>query len=477
MLGFTKSVPLSTAAMAKSLRVTFYPTGIYSSTLNKFLERLTSVLVAAGVEVISYEQALAQGRDGRVGEGIALFAPGNSEPGNMAIDHVSSLSKNTVVGILDGAVPRVCESRIQERVNVLVSALVWHMAHIVIYVDHETWTVCNMNGAIDTFSLDNIDGGVLHSLIPKLAAPVVPPQSADFDVRPNAFDPDAPELQMNIHELLVGSDLWGKTGLLASQTRIDELAYRNHRYKRIAAAYLSWRTGMSYGFLARQLPMKIRSALSLREAHPILRRLDWDEKDFLTIDGILLVAPKINEERFLVRVPDVTVLCTRSGCEKTRLDAATDLVMLTLKGGRVTLGTARGLPAGSDCQPSFDTSTILSHAIGNAVIASLLVRINPASKFGAALGCRGLAIAHWHGFLDESVLPLGYYLHGKSNLPVSCSTPQAAIYALAGKLSAFQASLHEEREYLGDAHIEPSHGTNISGRSLSELAQLVTREY
>ena len=85
----------------------------------------------------------------------------------------------------------------------------------------------------------------------------------------------------------------------------------------------------------------------------------------------------------------------------------------------------------------------------------------------------GLALAHWHGYLEDDSLPPGYFLHGRHNPPVSCSTPQAALFALTGKLAALRQSLLERIEYLGDAHLEPSHGTNITGRSLAELARLV----
>jgi hypothetical protein len=477
-LGLNGEIPLSATAMAKSLRVAFYPNGSNTLKLSGFLDSLKQALISFVVEIMSYEQALAAGKDGCVGEGIILFAPGEGETGNLAIDHVSSLSKNTIVGVLDGTSSGIAgEGRFQKRVNALVSALVWHMAHVVIYVDEETWTICNMNGAIDTFSLASLHDRVLYSLIPKLAAPVVPPQRNDFAVEQNAFDPSAPEYGLNVREMLIGADLWGKTGLLATQTRIDDMRYRNLRYKHIAAAYLSWRTGMSYGFLARQLPLKPHPALYLHEAHPLLRRLDWDEKDFLEIDGRLLVAPRLGTSRFLVTIPDVSVLCTRSGCEKTKLDPVTDLVTLTLSKGRIALGTAKGLLEGSDCQPSFDTMTIMSHAVGNAIIASILKRISPSSRFVASLNLRGLALAHWHGFLDPSVLPSGYYSHGEENPPVSCSTPQAAVYALSGKLAVFERCIEEQIEYLGDVHIEPSHGTNIIGRSLSDMAELVAREF
>ena len=474
-VGITPHLPLTSGEMAKSLRVAFYPGTYGSQKLQIFLHKLRFALKIAGVNIISYEEALAQGSNGRVGKGIALIAVGEGQPGNLAIDHVASLSNNTVLGVLDGTLPGMGENKLQKRLDGLIGALVWHMAHIIIYVDDTSWTACNMNGAIDTYSTESLNDRVLHSLIPKLAAPVVPPKKSDFEIQKDAFDASAPNNEKLVADMVAGASLWGKTGLLPSQTRIDELAFRNNRYKRIAAAYLSWRTGMSYGFLARQLPVLIEPALELCNAPSLFRRLDWTGQDFHEIGNQTYVAVKLNNRRFIVKIPAVSVLCTRSGCDKKNLEPAKDILNLALVNGKVILGTSKGTADGDDCQPSFDTTTILAHALGNTIVASLLSYLKPSSKFCDALSRKGLALAHWHEFLHRTELPLGYYSHGQNNPPVSCSTPQAAVYSLCGKLAALNQSLEERVEYLGDVHEEPSHGTNMTGESLVQLAGLAAK--
>jgi hypothetical protein len=475
ILGAKYPLPLTPVAMAQSLRVAFYPAAFVSNKLNDFLAKLRSALINSGVNVISYEDALAEGDNGRIGKGIVLIAPGEGETGNLAIDHVASLSNNTVVGVLDGTLPGAGGSALQKRVNALVSALVWHMAHVLIYVDESTWTTCNMNGAIDTFALEALDDRVLHSLVPKLAAPVIPPQKDDFDVHEDAFDPLDSGYNEHVADLVAGAETWGKTGLLISQTKINELAFRNAKYRRIAAAFLSWRTGMSYGFLSRQLPVVVRPAVALDEAPRLLRILNWQEKDFYEVDGHICVGLRIGIKRFLVRIPKVSVLCTRSGCEKTHLNPATDFLKLSLINGRVIVGAPKDIGGENDSQPSFDTITILAHAVGNAIVGSILETLKPASQFCRTLKLRGLALAHWHGFVRPTELPLGYYQYGETNPPVSCSTPQAAIYALSGKLAALEKSFDEGVDFVSDVHVEPSHGTNITGNSLSALAELALR--
>jgi hypothetical protein len=230
---------------------------------------------------------------------------------------------------------------------------------------------------------------------------------------------------------------------------------------------------MSYGFLAYQLPSRIRPAIGLDEAPRVLRLLDWIEKDFYEVDNHVCIALQLHNERFLVRIPEVSVLCTRSGCEKTNIDPQTDLLKLTLNNGKIVVGLPKGIGPEKDCQPSFDTTVILAHAIGNAIVASILANAKPSSKFFHSLTCDGLALAHWHGSLPHAKLPAGYYLHGRENPPVSCSTVQAAIFSLSGKLIALQQNIDAEVDYLGDVHEEPSHGTNITGRSVVELAYFV----
>ena len=474
IIGCKPTLPLTARDMVSSLTVAFYPAAnSISESLIRFLDRLRAIFISSGVRVLSYDEALSLGHNDRVGKGIVLIAAGEGEPGNLAIDHVASLADNVVVGVYYGQMPNAGESRFQKRVDALVGALVWHMVHVLIYVDDESWTICNMNGAIDTFSLHQLSERVVDSLIPKVAAPVVPPRQEEFVIRKDSFDPYAAICYESTADIIAGAAIWRESGLLASQTRLNDLSYRNHKYKRIAAAYLSARTGMSYGFLSRQLPGPIRTAIELNHAHPMLRRVDWTEKDFIEIDGELIVVPNVCNRRFLVRVPQVTVICTRSGCDKGNLDPRRDLVTLTLSQGRIILGLAKGVDEDTDCQPSFDTLIILSHAVGNAIVASILNAVRPNSSFALRVEQHGLAIAHWHGFIDATTLPEGYHLHGESNPSVSCSTPQAAVYALGGKLAVFERCIANGQQYLGDAHVEPSHGTNMCGNSIQELAESI----
>ncbi|HHE32875.1 MAG TPA: hypothetical protein ENL07_09720, partial [Chlorobaculum parvum] len=128
-------------------------------------------------------------------------------------------------------------------------------------------------------------------------------------------------------------------------------------------------------------------------------------------------------------------------------------------------------------RPSFDTLTIIAHAVGNTMIASILRTLRPDSRFPKLLERFGSGMTHWHHYPDDDMIPKGYIKHGKENPPVSCSTPQSAAYSLLGKLEALERALEAGTDYRGDVHIEPGHGTNVVGAAtLSDMAEFLNGE-
>ena len=82
-----------------------------------------------------------------------------------------------------------------------------------------------------------------------------------------------------------------------------------------------------------------------------------------------------------------------------------------------------------------------------------------------------MALAHWHGGVDTARFPEGFMEFGKDNPPVSCSTYQAAMYTLRGKLESYARHVGQGKSYMGDIHVEPHHGVNVSWPSLLGLAK------
>ena len=468
LLGITKSVPLSLVEMGQALRVCFYPKTTLTPRLQLFKERLCSLLTVYGVKILGYEQALQANGSERVCEGIVTIAVGEISDDDLPIHHVSSLAENIVVQIFDRGCPAHSHKVLQSKLNTIMADMAWNFAHVVIYLEAGGEpTICNMNGAITTC---DDDAALAAVLIPKLAAPVVPPRSTDFQFREHAFDPRDLENHASARDIVESGNTWASTGLMVSQTPVSTLRFRNSFYRKLGGIYLDHRTGMSYGFLARQLPVSsLKPALTLREA-----RVRWgvniDEcRELFEHDGALYLCLNIAGESYVLQVPDVWILSTRSGCEKTRLDIKNDIVRYGLRNGQIVFETPRNPNGSTDCKPSYDTLVIVAHALSNAIIASVLARQEPNADFSRRLKAHGVALAHWHGFLPHSKIPTGYPMHGQGNPAVACSTPQSAIYAIQGKIRLLENGGGTQLK--GDIHIEPHHGTNFTCNSLQGLAQ------
>ena len=479
-LGIRRDVPLSADTMARTLRVTFFPAKSLSERLLAFTARLEVSLRKAGVEILTFDEALktpvgenaGHGRT-KLAEGIVVIAPGELETGNLPVDYVSNLRATTVVGVVDGPCPGHDHEGMQEKLNSIVRTLAWNIVQVVIFVEDETWTICTMNGAIipcrDRAAFDR---DVRSTLVPKLAAPVVPPHSSDYDVEPENLNLTDAGYSPYVRDFKESGPLWGKTGLMLFHTSLESLQFRSPFYKRIAAAYLDRRSGMSYGFLARQIATPVRPAVPEREVDSQLRGTDWRSRGFAWVKNRLFVSARLGSGVFVVEVPDVSVLSTRSGCDKSHIDGERDLMLLTLAGGRIRLKTPLSRNGSIDYRPSYDTITILAHALGNALIAGMLLCVEPGSTFARTLQTSGMALAHWHGTVDPGQLPELYTFHGENNPPVSCSTHQSGIYALSGKLDAFRESTSRGAPFLGDVHMEPHHGVNVTWPTLTGLAEL-----
>jgi hypothetical protein len=460
ILGMERHLPLTPEEMAASLRVTFFPVPSATERVRAFAARLRDALRDAGVTIVEYQEALTDPVRGKVRERYVVIAPGDMETGDLPVDHVTNLRTATIVGIEDGPCPADTVPGLQEKLNSVVRKLAWNIVQVMLFVSDDSWTVATMNGAIVKFSYDDpFERIVRQVLIPKLAAPVVPPHASDFEVRDGELDLHRNGFVRFARDFSESGRTWAETGLMLFHTSLDSLEFRSRYYQRIAAAYLDHRSGMSYGFLARQLPVQIEPAALLdgpgtgADGAP-------GGSEVVTIAG----------QSYLVRVPEVWVLTTRSGCDKSNVDVDRDIVLMGLVNGSVVFETPRGTDMRVDCRPSYDTLTIMAHAVGNAIVACVLARVRPDAPFVAMMREGGAALAHWHGLINPAILPRGYFVHGTSNPPVSCSTFQSAVYALTGKLGALEQSLREGVPFLGDVHVEPFHGTNITGASLVSLA-------
>ena len=464
MLGIPLDTPLSIDEMCKRLKPVIYPAPVLTNRLEQFCDALVTAMLSLDITVLSAEEASG---NGRFTPGTVIFAPGFFPDNLLAINRVATLYNNIIVGIYDEPAPLTPDALPQQRLDAIVGRLARDMVHILIFVTDRTWTICTMNGGVVTFNTPYPSReDVRSTLIPKLTAQVVPPRPEDLEIEHGKLQTSTLEFEAVADDFLQCSNLWSSNSCLLTHTSTAGLEYRSDFYKRIVARYLDQRSGMSYGFFARQLPVMVQPAFY------------WENSEPATYNNRAsrnMVQVRVHERTFLIPVPKISVITTRSGCRKNNLDPKKDLVEIGLiqteDRSRIYMKTPEGCTSVNAVKPSFDTLTILAHALGNALSASILMALRPESGFPSHLAQLGASITHWHDYPQINTIPEGYFVHGELNPPVSCSTPQSAAYSLLGKITALEKALENGKEYKGDVHVEPNHGTNIVGiLSLAETA-------
>jgi hypothetical protein len=473
-LDISRQVPLTEKEMAESLTVTFRPPHKSSETLNRFAHILKTSLSDIGVEVISYDEALLDHEDEKIKPGVIIIEQGECSNDNLAMTKVTSLYKNPIVAIFDSPPPIPDQPTLQQTLDSIVGVLAWNLTHVPIFVENDHWTFCTMNGSVvKCGSWQNPTKDILESLIPKLAAQVVPPKRDEIRYRENKLNSVREQYGDHVEDFMRAATIWRDNGLMLAHTSVDDLKYRNRLHKRLVSQYLDNRTGMSYGFMVKQLPVDAKPAIPLDEAPAELKNHDWQNTPLVSNGGLHYAVIRHGQNNWLIEIPDVWLLSTRSGCNKTDLNPEKDLLRLGLHKGKITIDTPPESSA-QECRPSYDTYAILAHALGNVITASLLLNKSDTSLFADVLRHKGFSISHWHGYPDKEYPLPGYVIHGEENPPVSCSTPQSAAYAFRGKLKSLSLYNGDFKKFRGDIHIEPHHGTNISGcMNLTETASWV----
>ncbi|MBC8465104.1 MAG: hypothetical protein H8D63_01915 [Parcubacteria group bacterium] len=522
ILGIEEDVYLEPEEMADKLNITFYPYDPVevSADVLAFSARLKETLVELGANIVPFEKALERVpirkrlrrvgriminnvwygiqkligsdpanpyinipvlfrafRSKRIKAGISIIALGEQATGNLPMDNTSSFRKSSVISILDKPKHINRQSGFHDHFNTAMKLFAYHMTNIVLAVDKKEWIIYNFNASHPIFDLNDgkFKEHVLHGLVPKIVAPIRPYRFSEFSVQKRSFDVHDEEHETFVHDLVRSGTLLETTGLYPPGKSIKDLPFRNRFYEWIGKIHLDNRNGMSYGFLAVQMPSELSEVFSYEKARERFPKEIEKGKDWFYQEENLYVVASILDTRYVLKVPDVWVLSQRSGCNKTHMDPERDVIKMGLISGQMYLQAPRNVVLDDGYKPSFDTKVILAHAVGHAVIASLSAHLGIHKNFVESFVSRGRALGHWHGYINPSGIPEGWFVHGMHNPHVSCSSPQSAIYALRGKMRVFETATGKGEEFLGDIHIEPHHGTNLSYPTLTDLGTFLAR--
>lgn len=407
----------------------------------------------------------------RIKKGVTIIALTENLTSNLPIDYTSSFTKNSVITILDYPKNFDDKALFQSHFDTAMNMFAYHMTHIAILVNKDSFIVYNFNASHPVYSrTKNFKQNILKTLIPKISAPIKPPTINEFIVEPETFDLNDSKTEILVKDLINGSKKFLSTGLYPPGKKVEDLPFRSGFYKWIGKIHLDHRSGMSYGFLARQINSKVEDIIEYDNYSTSLTETEINNGFFVRNDKLYIVINLLSN-KYVMHVPDVWVITQRSGSNKTNIDPVKDLLILGLVDGKLHIKTPIGNKLSKDYKPSFDTRVIVAHAVGNAITAAISKKLGKNKVFVENFEKNGAAIAHWHGYIRKDLVPKGWVVHGEDNLHVACSTPQSAYYALFGKLNSVRESIVSSSEFVGDIHIEPHHGTNIVFTSVEDLAE------
>ncbi len=518
ILGITEDSPLDIESMAKIITITYFPyeEKSISDEILEFNNEFKKILLQKGVEIIPYEEALVEipfkkmiqmflkgllaiifkpfiskkntvlvtpnlavllkiFKRKKIKKGVTIIALGENKAGSLPMDFVMSFRNNSIVTIVDSPPGIDSKTEFAEHFDTAMKLFVHNMSHIIVGVNKKNLLFYNLNAAHPVFDNKKVNyEKVVEMLIPKIAAPIKPLRFTDLHIHQENFDINDKKYKEGIEDLVKAGSMFKEIGLYPPGKSVNELPFRNSFYKWAVKIHLDNRTGMSYGFLAKQLPT---SAPNVRNFEELLdsEKEKFKDKGVFFDEDKFFATLSLPEGKFLIEIPEVWVLSQRSGSDKTNFDPQKDLVIMGLSKGEVIVKIQRGVKLTSGYRPSYDTQVILAHAIGNAIISGISNHLGVNSSFVKNLENHGIGIAHWHGYINKMNIPEKWHIHGIDNPHVSCSTPQSAHYALSGKLETFKQALKDKIEFEGDIHVEPHHGTNINFPSFEQVSKIFFR--
>lgn len=338
----------------------------------------------------------------------------------------------------------------QQKINIGLKTLVRTFSEIVIGVSKDKISILNMNLSDSIFLKSELEEFVLKSLIPKVFVPISPLLLSRFQL--GNYNPYQSIYAANLVKL--GQEL-AETGLFPSGFKLDEVVKRKS-HRDIVNVIVNGRTGVSYGFVAYAEPPQYIGAIEITAN-------EWD--NLLAIEGFSsdeirknqnnrrYVKIKIGDEYLFKQVPDIWLVSSRSGANKTDLNIASDIIRIGLT-ERLLLELPEDIqPEVVDIKPSYDIYVMLAISLGTALYTPELIK-------------NGAPIVHFHGYPAFKWFTNHEYCVGVNNPSVPCGTYESGIFNFLG-ISSLAKNSRETIDLVG--LIEPDHGTNFIASNMEYL--------
>ncbi|MEO1672024.1 MAG: hypothetical protein AAFR77_14780, partial [Cyanobacteria bacterium J06631_2] len=333
----------------------------------------------------------------------------------------------------------------QTKIALGVNTLVKTFSEIAIGVSDSHISILNMNLTDSLFPRDKFDRFVFKSLIPKIYVPIAPLPLSRFAIGKYSpqKSPYATKLQQLSRELAT-------TGLFPSGFKLSEVIKRQS-HRDIVDSIVNGRTGVSYGFVAyaeapqyigdREIDSSQWSALS-----PVAGFSSQEVRQ--NHAGRRYLKTKIQSQYVHKQIPDIWLVCSRSGANKTDLSLDRDILRLGLK-SNLQLQLPSGIdPKQVDIKPSYDTYVMLAIALSTALYTPELIE-------------DGAPMIHFHGYPSQEWFEQHEYFAGVEHPSVPCGTYESGVFNF---LSIYNLATQNSNPIALASLIESDHGTNIIAR-------------
>ncbi|MBD2411476.1 non-ribosomal peptide synthase [Nostoc calcicola FACHB-389] len=340
----------------------------------------------------------------------------------------------------------------KQKINIGLNTLIRTFSEIVIGVSSDKISILNMNLSDSIFTRNEISNFVLKSLIPKVFVPIAPLLLSRFEIE--QYNPQESIYAAKL--VTLGQEL-ASTGLFPPGFKLDEVIKRKS-HRDIVSIIINGRTGVSYGFVAYAEPPQYFG-------EPEITKNEWE--NLLTVKGFSsneirqndqgrrYIRIKKAEEYVFRQIPDIWLVSSRSGSNKTDLSIADDIIRIGLK-EKLYLQLPKIIRSELvDMKPSYDIYVMLAISLSAALYTPELIK-------------NGAPIVHFHGYPAFDWFKPNEYCVGVDNPSVPCGTYESGVFNFLGISSlANQQASNISLVSL----IEPDHGANFIAHDLEYLVQ------
>lgn len=338
----------------------------------------------------------------------------------------------------------------QEKISIGVNTLVKNFSEVVIGVSDSNISILNMNLSDSIFPRNSFDSFVSKSLIPKIYVPIAPLPMSRFEV--GKYDPNQSDSAAKLVKL---SQELATTGLFPSGFKLSEIITRQS-HRDIVDSIVNGRTGVSYGFVAyAEAPKYVGEREISQSEWETLSSVEGFSNNEVRQNqiGRRYIKTKIKNQFVYKQIPDIWLVCSRSGANKTDLNLQNDILRMGLK-DRLYLELPSGIdPTVVDIKPSYDTYVMVGLVLSAALYAPELIE-------------NGAPMIHFHGYPESKWFDKNEFYTGVDNPSVPCGTYESGVFNFLG---VHDLANNHESEIVLASLLEPDHGTNIVTSDLQYL--------